>query len=121
MLVSSALNAWSRTHHGPRVQARAISYIAIRIDIFEGFSGDDGYSLTDILHKCKNLCVTDVSVTTLFRWWKLYIEWGELPYLVKIRKLEMKKKMVTMGSASSIDKNELLQLKSWLITTHSFI
>ena len=87
MLLNKAIRDWSRTHHGPRVQALAISHIADQIDLFEAIGGGGeknvNYSLDDVLCECKELCTPDVSISTLHRWWKTYLEWGELPFEVK--------------------------------------
>ena len=85
MLFNGTIKAWSRTHHGPRVQARAIMFIASKIDDLEAF-GCMEYSMDSIYQQCKDRCTPDVSVLTLYRWWQCYLEWGKLPHVVRRKK-----------------------------------
>ena len=78
----------------------------------EAFGAETEFSLNAVLLECKERRTPDVSVITLYRWWKTYLEWGELPYVVKKRKLLLKKKMAIMGICARIDDQELEQLKN---------
>ena len=86
MLVANTLDNWKRQKHSPRLQAKAIVYIATRIELIESYSrtlDDFQLSLHPILVDCNNKNATpDVHADTLRRWWNMYEEWGELPYAV---------------------------------------
>ena len=49
MLFKGALEIWSRKHHGPRVEATAISYIAKKVDMLEAFGFED--DIVTITHR----------------------------------------------------------------------
>ena len=87
--MDEALLKWKNKHHGPRLQAKAIAFIAEKmdtIDFFEDGMKDEGVSitLTNLIDECQRHHTSDVSTSTLRRWWKIYEEWGEIPYAVKI-------------------------------------
>ena len=66
LLAPGALETWTRTHHGPRVQAAVISFISEKLDELEAFSGNDGCaSLHSIFQLCKERIAPDVSLTTI--------------------------------------------------------
>ena len=111
MLVAGSLEKWARKHHGPRVQAAAISFISKKVDEMEAFGGGNDYCLKVVINECINKYTPDVSFSTLTRWWKTYLEWGELHWVVKERRKEMRQKMKTMGTGAMINDDELLQLK----------
>ena len=81
MLLSIALNNWKRARHGPRVQAKANSFIVNRIEFLETYSNLEGskISLQPILRDYRNQATPDITELTLRRWWNNYKEWGELP------------------------------------------
>ena len=111
MLFKGALEIWSRKHHGPRVEATAISYIAKKVDMLEAFGFEDDINLNQIFLQCQKECTPDVSVSTLYRWWKIYLEWGEIPTIVKKKKIASQKKQLETGGRTTIDDEQLLQLK----------
>ena len=76
-----SLQEYDRGPHGKRTQRRAIAYIAKQFDLFALFVDDDVPVLQSILEDCHRLKCPDVNVRTLRRWWYIYIEWGEFPYL----------------------------------------
>ena len=89
MFSLGALQEWKRQAHGPRVQAKALCYIAKQLEVVDFFSDDDAngiITMTSIFKDCKERCVPGVSVTTIRRWWNIYEEWGELPSKVAERK-----------------------------------
>ena len=97
--MDEALITWKNTHHGPRQQAKAIAFIAEKMDRMDFFAdgiNDAGVSvtLTNIIDECQSNHILDVSVSTLRRWWKVYEEWGEIPFAVKIRQKKGGKGMV---------------------------
>jgi len=95
MLSVGALDNWQRQAHGPRVQGKAISYIVKKMVIYEVYAdmiGNTVPSLAEILHDCNRYCTPDVHVRTLWRWWWLYEEWGELPHKVADRKRRIQAK-----------------------------
>ena len=108
MIDRSDLDKWARTHYSTRTQALVISFIAAQIDELEAFGCQ--YSMNEIIRQCQERHI-GVSRTTMRRWWKLYIEWGELPYVVKQKQRKMREKMYSMGSRAAINDHELLQLK----------
>ena len=110
MLDRHALDVWTRTHHGVWTQATVISFIAKKVDEMEAF-GCEVFSIIAIMNECKIRHTPDVSITTMRRWWTTYLEWGELPTVVKKKKQQLKKKMHAMGNKAAIDENELLILK----------
>ena len=58
----------------------AISFIATDMEIFEAFGGDkDMGVLQTMLEDCHERKCPGVNIKTLWRWWYIYIEWGELP------------------------------------------
>ena len=88
--MDETLQKWKNKPHGPRLQAKAILYIAEKMDMLDFFA--DGISregvvitLTDIIDQCHCEHTTDISTSTLRRWWKVYDKWGEIPHAVKIR------------------------------------
>ena len=104
MLFSGALELWKRQRHGPRVQVKAISFISDKLDSYDSFScmvDSEPPTIQEICRHCKEVCTPDVSVDTLKRWWKLYLEWGELPHKVVQRKKAFK------GKYKHAKKNEL--------------
>ena len=112
MLSPEALVAWTRTHHGPRAQARVISYISSKLDELDGFGG---YSADVSLHQVVVMCheehTPNVPLTTICCWWEEYLEWGELPWVMTKRKAKLRKKMLLMSSRAAINDHELMQLK----------
>ena len=113
---AKSLKDWKYKHHGPRIQAKAISYIADRIELYDQFADameKEGtmISFTDIIRDCHCNHTNDVSCSTLRRWWSIYENFGELPYAVKAIKKDMKKKYGSMSKAAKINDMELLQLK----------
>ena len=114
MLVANALDNWKRQKHSPRLQAKAIVYIATRIELIESYSrtlDDFQLSLHPILVDCNNKNVTpDVHADTLRRWWNMYEGWGELPYAVRDRKVLLDKKLKWCKN-KKISNEELMILK----------
>ena len=114
--MNTSISEWIHLPHGPRIQAKAISFIASKMDIYDAFQetirevGDE-ISLANILADCKSTCVPDVSVSTLRRWWNVYEQWGEIPYNVKIIKKQMRKRYGVMSKTTKVTESELLQLK----------
>ena len=56
MLVAISLDNWKRARHSPRVQAKAISYIASKVELVEAYSSEDDAvqpCLQYILEDCK--------------------------------------------------------------------
>ena len=46
MCICGSLDSWKRCQHGPRVQAKAIEYIAERIEVLEAIQyEDDNYNI----------------------------------------------------------------------------
>ena len=109
MIDIRGLEKWTRSHHDVKTQAMVLSYIALSMDELEAF-GCNEISMAPIYRQC-NIKYPFVSTSTMRRWWKLYLEWGELPDIVKEKKKKMKDKMLAMGSKSAINDNELLELK----------
>ena len=60
-------------------------FIASKVDDLEAF-GCENYSLDAIYQQYRECCVPNVSISTLNCWWKCYLEWGELPYVVRKKK-----------------------------------
>ena len=104
MFVPGALELWRRQRHGPRIQVKAISFISDKFEAHELFADalERKPTLTEICRDCKKDATPDVSIDTLRRWWKIYEEWGELPYKVVERKKALK------GKNKNATKNELL-------------
>lgn len=83
--------------YGPKDQANVIKYISERIDEMASY-----YDSHDLCGEKINLeailrdCIRDVipygSTATLRRWWDVFVEWGELPYVARQRRLEYDKK-----------------------------
>ena len=114
MICPTALHAWQHQAHGPRVQGKAISCIANKMLVYETYSDmmdNDIPTLTDILDDCHTFCTPDVSVSTLRRWWKLYEEWGELPYKVKERQKRMRIQYKYASKNEILDDDDILALK----------
>ena len=118
--MTDAVWNWRKFPHGPRVQAKAISYIAEQVDAMDFFSdgmedAGEAFTMKDIIRDCHKNHTPDVSESTLRRWWNLYDGWGELPHVVKKRKQQIKKKYGTvMLKRAKIDDGELIQLKKIL-------
>ena len=64
-----------------------------------------------MLEICKEHCTPTVSISSLNFLWKTYLEWGELPYIVRKTKDKLKAKMNLMGERAIIDNNEMQVLK----------
>ena len=64
-----------------------------------------------MLEICKEHCTPTVSISSLHLLWKTYLEWGELPYIVRKTKDKLKAKMNLMGERAIIDNNEMQVLK----------
>ena len=113
MLFTEALQNWKHQPHGARKQAMAISYISMKMVLYETFSDEleDTPTLNVILEDCHRNQTPDVHVTTLRRWWGDYLNWGELPYQVKRRKQLLKKNSNMMSKSAKINDAELLILK----------
>ena len=82
MFSLGASEEWQRLAHGPRVQIKALSFIAKQLKISGLFADevkDKVPTMTEIFKDCHQRCVPDVSVTTIRRWWNTYEEWGEIP------------------------------------------
>ena len=109
MIDRLALEKYTRAHHGIKTQALVLSFITAQVDELEAFGFSD-ISMHEIYKQC-NKVYPFVSISTMNRWWKLYLEWGELPDIVKEKKKKMKNKMLMMGSKAAIDDNELMILK----------
>ena len=109
MIDRAALEKWTRAHHDEKTQALVLSYIATQVDELEAFGFDD-ICMATIYRQCNNI-YSYVSTSTMRRWWKIYMEWGEIPNVVKKKKRKMKAKMISMGSRAAINDSELLQLK----------
>ena len=103
MIDHLALEKWTRAHHDVKTQALVLSYIALSVDKLEAF-GCTNVSMAPIYHQ-SNEKYPFVSTSTMCRWWKLYLEWGELPDIVKEKKKKMKDKMLAMGSKPAINDN----------------
>lgn len=93
--MDDALLRWKKKPHGPRLQAKAIAFIAVKMDTMDFFKDgvkDEGVSitLTNLIDECQRHHTSDVSTSTLRRWWKVYEEWGEIPYAVKIRQRQLR-------------------------------
>ena len=113
MLIANSLDNWKRAKHSPRIQAKAIRFIASKIELAEAYSHSDDDvrpCLQYILEDCKATVTPDVSVVTLRRWWNTYEEWGELPYLARRRKVALEKKMKGLNN-KEIPDSVLLILK----------
>ena len=68
MLNTGALDIWKRQAHGPRIQAKAINYIASKMLIYEVYAdmmNDVMSTLVDILEDCNVFYTPDESVRTL--------------------------------------------------------
>ena len=114
MLFPGAFERWQRQAHGPRVQAKAVSYISKKLEAYESFADVLDHSsptLTEIFKQCAATCTTDVSVNTLRRWWSDYIEWGELPHKVSERKRLMKARDTKMQKNQLLNDGDVLILK----------
>ena len=108
MLVCCDAFSVNREPHGRRVQRKAIAFIAVEMEMYDAFGGDDDLMvLQSILVECHRKKCPDVNVRTLRRWWGIYIEWGELPYYAKKRKGRHDR----LSKSTTINDNELLQLK----------
>ena len=114
--MDDALNKWRNKAYGPRLQAKAISYIAEKMDMVDFFA--DGISkegvvitLTDIIDQCHREHTSDVSTSTLRRWWKTYEEWGEIPFAAKIRQKKLRKKYGIMSKNAKLSDEEIYALK----------
>ena len=93
MLSSAALDQWQRQAHGPRVQAKAITYISQMIGNYEIFADvmeTSAPTLEEINKYCHSFCTPDAHIVMLCRWWYDYEEWGELPHRVSERKRKLK-------------------------------
>ena len=114
MLSPLAFERWHRQAHGPRVQAKAIYFVAQKLDVYELFVDVLGHSmptLKDIFRDCCANQTTDVSVSTLRRWWMDYNEWGELPYKVAERKRAIKARDKNAKKNELLDDSNILCLK----------
>ena len=114
MLSPLAFKKRQRQAHGPRVQAKAISYISQKIEIYEAFLdviGPSAPTLTIIFKDCSAACTTDVSVNTLHQCWSAYDEWGELPHKVTEQKRLMKARDKNAKRNQLLDDGDLLLLK----------
>ena len=114
MLSPGAYEQWGRLAHGPRVQAKAISFITEKLETYEVFAdilGNASPTPTEIFKQCAAVCTTYVSVTTLRRWWYDYVEWGELPHKVSERKRLMKARDKNMKKNQLMDDGDVLVLK----------
>ena len=108
MQLAIALNSWKHGRHGPRVQAKAISFIANRMEIQESYNLK--CELEPILKDCRNQATPDVTERMLRRWWETYEEWGELPYHFWKIKTELDKEMMVCKK-STISDGDLMILK----------
>ena len=71
MIIPEAVVQWKRSAHGPRVQVKAICYIARKIAVYEEYADMIGIgmpTLKDIFNDCHTSCTPDVSIATLRRW-----------------------------------------------------
>ena len=84
MIDRAALKKWTRAHHNEKTQALVLSYIATQVAEFEAFGFDNIYMAT-IYCQCSTI-YTYVSTSTMCRWWKIYMEWGEIPNVAKEKK-----------------------------------
>ena len=91
MMLGLSLQECDCGPHGKKTKRRAITYIAKQFDLFALFDNDNIPVLQLILEDCHRIKCPDVNVRTLRRWWYIYIEWGEFPYLAKKRKQELDK------------------------------
>ena len=107
MLLS--IDNWNRARHGPRVQAKAISFISQRMELLDTYynEGDGNMYLQPILRDCREQATPDVAENTLRRWWYIYEEWGDLPHHVCIMKKDIEKRM-NVSKKSKISDAELL-------------
>ena len=105
------LDRWLNAHSDPRVQAEAISFIAEKIDTYEAF-GYYNYDMKDIYEECKKECTPIYSISSIRRWWTIFLDWGELPYIVKLKQNKWKKQLGNMSANASITYSELMQLKN---------
>ena len=114
--MDKAVSKWKNKPHGLRLQAKAIAFIAEKLDMVDFFAdgmGNEGVevTLTDIINQCHREHTTDVSTSTLRRWWKVYEEWGELPHAVKIRQKNMRKRYGIMSKGAKLNDEELYMLR----------
>ena len=114
MLSTGALDNWQHQAHGPRIQGKAISYITAKLLIYEAYAdmiGNNMPSLTEVLEDCNRCCTPDVNVRTLWRWWRLYEEWGELPHKVAGRKRLLHARGMNARKGEVMDDGDVLILK----------
>ena len=123
MLSLGALELWKRQKHGPRVQAKAISYISEKIGIYDLFGDildNNVPTLAEICRDCKDSCTPDVSVDTLRRWWVSYNEWGELPHKVAMRKKRIKRECKNARKNEVLDDGDILMLKEMVVRNPNY-
>ena len=114
MLSAGALNNWKCQAHGPRIQGKAISYITAKLLVYEIYAdmiAADVPSITEVLEDCTRYCTPDVNIRTLWRWWRLYEEWGELPHKVARRKRSLQAKDMNARKGELMDDGDVLILK----------
>ena len=93
--------------HGRRSQRRAIVFILRELEIYDSYGSSSPPLMEIIYQSCHISRYSDVHVRTLWSWWGTCVEWGELPYHVQKRKVQMRGYHKNMW----IDKRELTQLK----------
>jgi len=121
MFSLEAHHSWYKKEaHGKRQQAKVISFILEKLELYNSFSAvledSDDYEnhkriVADATKDCHENHTQDVSITTIRRWWDAYSKWGELPCHVKVRKAQLKKKYKSMSQNAKINDGELLILK----------
>ena len=86
MLITNSLDNWKRAKHSLRIQAKEIRFFTSKIELGEAYSHSD-YDvrpcLQEVLEDCKATVTPHASVAMLQRWWNIFEEWSELPYLAQ--------------------------------------
>lgn len=124
MISPEVLVKWKRQAHDPRVQVKAISYIASKMAMCEAYMdmvGKGMPKLEEILKDCNVSYTPDVSVPTRRHSWNLYEERGELPHKVAEQNKRMTANNIQVNRNELLDDGDILTLKEIVDKIQTYI
>lgn len=115
MFSTAGLDKWINTHHGPRIQASVLHFIAHKLDILKAFTPDE-YDfdpvMEDLYTECRKKVAPTVPEKTISRWWYIFLEFGDIPDVVTKRMAELNKLAGRNNNNRALNNEELQKLKT---------